>query len=85
MNEAQGGTRRSQLQLLFVVVGKAFFDIGHAPADHSNRRTDLQGYSAWEIHPVMTLQVDQVSSTEATLRFRWIKIKIGLTQRGLLR
>ena len=29
------------------VEGKAFFDIGHAPADHSNRRRDLQGYAAW--------------------------------------
>jgi hypothetical protein len=34
----------------------AFFDIGHAPADHGNRRTDLQGYAAWEIHPVMKLE-----------------------------
>jgi hypothetical protein len=43
--------------LVIRVIGKAFFDIGHAPADHSNRRTDLQGYAAWEIHPVMALQV----------------------------
>jgi hypothetical protein len=42
--------------LTITVIGKAFFDIGHAPADHSNRRTDLQGYAAWEIHPVMKLQ-----------------------------
>jgi hypothetical protein len=40
---------------IITVIGKAFFDIGHAPADHSNRRTDLQGYAAWEIHPVMRL------------------------------
>jgi hypothetical protein len=39
------------------VIGKAFFDIGHAPADHSNRRTDLEGYAACEIHPVMKLTV----------------------------
>jgi hypothetical protein len=43
--------------LIITVIGKAFFDIGHAPADHSNRRTDLQGYAAWEIHPVMKLDV----------------------------
>jgi len=43
--------------LITTVVGKAFFDVGHAPADHSNRRTDLQGYAAWEIHPVMKLEV----------------------------
>jgi hypothetical protein len=42
---------------IITVIGKAFFDIGHAPADHSNRRTDLQGYAAWEIHPVMELDV----------------------------
>jgi hypothetical protein len=40
---------------IITVIGKAFFDIGHAPADHSNRRTDVQGYAAWEIHPVMKL------------------------------
>jgi len=39
------------------MIGKAFWDIGHAPADQSNRRTDLQGYAAWEIHPVMMLTV----------------------------
>jgi hypothetical protein len=42
---------------IVTVIGKAFFDIGHAPADQSNRRTDLQGYAAWEIHPVMKLTV----------------------------
>jgi hypothetical protein len=39
--------------LVVTVIGKAFFDIGHAPVDQSNRRTDLQGYAAWEIRPVM--------------------------------
>ena len=43
--------------LIITVVGNAFFDVGHAPADHSNRRTDLDGYAAWEIHPVMELEV----------------------------
>jgi len=43
--------------LIITVIGKAFFDVGHAPADHSNRRTDLEGYAAWEIHPVMKLDV----------------------------
>jgi hypothetical protein len=42
---------------IITVTGKAFFDINHAPADQSNRRTDLQGYAAWEIHPVMKLNV----------------------------
>jgi hypothetical protein len=34
-----------------------FFHIGNAPADHGNRRTDLPGHAAWEIHPVMKLNV----------------------------
>ena len=42
---------------IITVTGKAFFDINHAPADQSNRRTDLQGYAAWEIHPVMKIDV----------------------------
>ena len=42
---------------IITVIGKAFFDIGHAPADHSNRRTDLQDYAVWEVHPVMKLDV----------------------------
>jgi hypothetical protein len=42
---------------IIAAIGKAFFDIGHAPADHSNRRTDLEGYAVWEIHPVMKLDV----------------------------
>jgi hypothetical protein len=33
--------------------GKAFVDIGNAPADQSNRRTHLQDYSAGEIYPVL--------------------------------
>ena len=32
---------------------------GHALKDQSNRRSHLPGYAAWEIHPVMTLHVDQ--------------------------
>jgi hypothetical protein len=41
------------------VVGKAFYDVDHAPADHSNRSTIHEKYAAWEIHPVMGLHVDQ--------------------------
>jgi hypothetical protein len=39
------------------VTGKAFYDIGHAPADHSNRRRTPKNYGVWEIHPVMALHV----------------------------
>jgi hypothetical protein len=42
---------------IVTVVGKAFFDIGHAPKDQSNRRKYLPGYAAWEIHPVMKINV----------------------------
>jgi hypothetical protein len=46
-------------QHVITVTGKAFYDIGHAPADHSNRRSTPKGYAVWEIHPVMKLQVVQ--------------------------
>jgi hypothetical protein len=42
---------------IITVIGKAFWDIGHAPKDQSNRRKKLPGYAVWEIHPVMTLRV----------------------------
>ncbi len=42
---------------IITVIGKAFWDIGHAPKDQSNRRSHLPGYAAWEIHPVMKLDV----------------------------
>ncbi len=44
---------------VITVTGKAFFDVDHAPANHSNRRSNQKGYAAWEIHPVMALHVDQ--------------------------
>jgi hypothetical protein len=44
---------------VITVTGKAFFDVNHAPKDHSNRRTNLPGYAAWEIHPVMKMEVIQ--------------------------
>jgi hypothetical protein len=44
---------------VITVTGKAFYDIGHTPADHSNRRTSPKGYAVWEIHPVMALHVDE--------------------------
>jgi len=41
---------------VIIVIGKAYFDIGHAPKDQSNRRKNLPGYAAWEIHPVMKIE-----------------------------
>jgi hypothetical protein len=41
---------------VITVTGKAFYDIGHAPADHSNRRTSPKDYAVWEIHPVMKIE-----------------------------
>ena len=40
---------------VITVMGKAFYDLGHAPADHSNRRSTPKNYAVWEIHPVMKL------------------------------
>ena len=37
------------------VTGKAFWDIGHASKDGSNRRKRLPDYAVWELHPVMQL------------------------------
>ena len=42
---------------VITVTGKAFYDIAHAPADHSNRRSKPEGYAVWEIHPVMKMEV----------------------------
>src|SRR5262245_40983601 len=42
---------------VITVVGRAFWDIGHAPKDQSNRRKYMPGYAVWEIHPVMKLEV----------------------------
>ena len=39
------------------IVGKAYWDLRHAPKDQSNRRNHQPGYAAWEIHPVMKIDV----------------------------
>jgi hypothetical protein len=52
-----GGKLKLTQPPVITVIGKAFFDIGHAPANHSDRRSHLPGYAAWEIHPVMNLTV----------------------------
>jgi hypothetical protein len=40
---------------IITVIGKAFWDVGHAPKDQSNRRKYMPDYAVWEIHPVMKL------------------------------
>jgi hypothetical protein len=45
--------------LNITVVGKAFWDVGHAPKDQSNRRKYMPGYAVWEIHPVMEIEYDE--------------------------
>src|SRR6266550_482319 len=42
---------------VITVTGKAFYDIAHAPANHSNRRRTPKDYAVWEIHPVMKMEV----------------------------
>ena len=44
---------------IITVTGKAYWDVGHAPKDQSNRRSHQPGYAAWEIHPVMKVEVLQ--------------------------
>jgi hypothetical protein len=44
---------------VITVTGKAFFDVDHAPANHSNRRINSKERAVWEIHPIMALHVDQ--------------------------
>jgi hypothetical protein len=39
------------------VIGKAVWDMGHAPKDQSNRQKRLPHYGVWEIHPAMELTV----------------------------
>jgi hypothetical protein len=38
---------------IITVIGKAFWNIGHAPKDQSNRRKRVPQYAVWDIHPVM--------------------------------
>jgi len=42
---------------VITVIGKAMWDVGHAPKDQSNRRKYMPDYAVWEIHPVMKLEV----------------------------
>ena len=42
---------------IITVIGKAFWDVGHAPKDQGNRRKYMPDYAVWEIHPVMKLDV----------------------------
>jgi hypothetical protein len=44
---------------IITVIGKAFWDVGHARKDQSNRRKKLPQYAVWEIDPVMALRVVQ--------------------------
>ena len=44
---------------IITVIGKAFWDVGHAPKNQSNRRKRLPQYAVLEIHPVMVLHVVQ--------------------------
>ncbi len=44
---------------IITVIGKAYWDVGHAPKDQSNRRSHLPSYAAWEIHPVMKITTER--------------------------
>src|SRR6266446_1767385 len=40
-------------QPVITVVGKAFYDVDHAPRNQTNRRNNMPSFAVWEIHPVM--------------------------------
>jgi len=64
-----------------------FFDVGHSLKDQSNRRTDLPGYAAWEIHPVMKIAVNGRGKRLFALAFfspRQDRELLGAIFRGLL-
>ena len=42
---------------VITVIGKAMWDVGHAPKEQNNRRKYMPDYAVWEIHPVMKLNV----------------------------
>ena len=42
---------------IITVIGKAMWDVGHAPKEQNNRRKYMPDYAVWEIHPVMKLGV----------------------------
>ena len=50
---------------MITVTGKAFYDVAHAPANHSNQRTNPKDHAVWEIRPLMTVHLDQKSDEEA--------------------
>jgi len=42
---------------IITVIGKAYWDLGHAPKEQNNHRKYMPDYAVWEIHPVMKLLV----------------------------
>lgn len=44
---------------VITVTGKAFYDVDHAPKDHSNRSTIHENTAAFEIHPIAALRIEQ--------------------------
>jgi hypothetical protein len=48
-------TLRFQQKPVITVVGKAFYDVDHAPRNQTNRRNNMPSFAVWEIHPVMQL------------------------------
>jgi len=52
---------------IITVIGKAMWDVGHAPKEQNNRRKYMPDYAVWEIHPVMKLEVIQRSTGKLSL------------------
>ena len=60
---------------IITIVGKAFWDIGHAPSDQSNTRKRLPDYPVWQIHRVMNWKG---SETVGLLRRNSSQFSVGL-------
>src|SRR5882757_1997555 len=71
-------TLKIREQHVVTVTGKAFYDIAHAPADHSNRRRTPKDYAVWEIHPVMNMEVLRFCSSITMSRVRAVSQSGGL-------
>jgi len=62
---------------VITVIGKVYWDAGHAPKDQGNRRKYLPLYALWEIHSVMALQVVHSVGVFGCLRRGLVQFKPG--------
>ena len=66
---------------VITVTGKAFYDIGHAPADHSNRRSTPKGYAVWESRCIKIPLCNSHLYYQAELKSHSVHIKLLIYMR----